>query len=285
MSRILTALMVLCAAVICSGCRKTAPVAEDREIRSQVSGKKAGDSGPDLSIMVKIPAGNFWMGCSPELDRSCQADEKPGHRVFLNEFWIDRTEVTVAQYAECFNAGSCNKPAAWENCNWGKKGRGRAPVNCVDWLQARAFCQWAGKRLPSEAEWEKAARGTDGRKFPWGNRGQGCKYAVMAQRGKGCGIKSAWPVCSKPSGNSPYGLCDMLGNVPEWVNDWYQNDYYGFAPVKNPAGPETGKERVVRGGSWYMSPVLLGASRRQAVFPDGGAIDEGFRCAWSGGDK
>jgi len=277
--------VILWAGILGANCTQTKLAPRESTMPRQIRGQKAGAPEPDLSIMVKIPAGDFWMGCNTKQDQDCQADEKPGHRVTLGEFWIDRTEVTVAQYAACFNAGSCRKPQNWKDCNWGKRGRGRAPVNCVDWQQAWDYCKWSGKRLPTEAEWEKAARGTDGRKYPWGNRGLGCKYAVMDKGGKGCGMQSTWPVCSKPTGNSPYGLCDMLGNVGEWVSDWYQKDYYAYAPVKDPTGPSTGKERVVRGGSWYLAPVLLAASRRQAVYPDGGAVDEGFRCAWSGREK
>jgi len=232
--------------------------------------------------MISIPAGEFFMGCNPEVDDQCQPDEKPGRKVYLDAFRIDRTEVTVAQYARCVKAGQCTPPDTETTCNWGKEGRARHPVNCVDWHQAQAYCAWAGKRLPTAAQWEKAARGADGRKYPWGNQDAGCERAVMIGKETGCDKRSTWPVCSKPEGNSAYGLCDMAGNVWEWVADWYRPGAYQSADKKNPAGPSFGVFRAVRGGSWFSTPEYLRASNRDRDPPKVRHDVTGFRCVRGG---
>ncbi len=241
--------------------------------------------GRDNAEMVYIPPGEFMMGCAPE-DRKCDSDERPYHRVYLDGYWIDRHEVTVEQYRLCVREGVCKIPGKGEHgeyCNWGKPGKEKHPVNCVSWYEADRYCRWAGKRLPTEAEWEKAARGTDGRVYPWGDAGASCKYAVMYemyQKVPGCGRKSTWPVCSKPLGNSPYGLCDMTGNVWEWVADWYSSNYYQHSPLRNPQGPSAGKYRILRGGSWwYEVQRHLRVSNRYWLFPTYRGVFLGFRCA------
>ncbi len=241
--------------------------------------------------MVRIPAGEFWMGCNPELDDDCDDDEEPGRKVWLDEYFIDRTEVTFEQYQRCVDAGTCTHHWDDGTCygftggKWKKdvlpasfRGR-KQPVVCVDWNQAEAFCQWAGKRLPTEAEWEKAARGADGRNYPWGNREASCDYAVMDDGGDGCGKDRTWPVCAKERGNSPYGLCDMAGNVWEWVSDWYGKEYYESGATRNPKGSKDGKYRVLRGGSWYDYPSHLRASPRYGGLPTHWSSHYGFRCA------
>ncbi len=232
--------------------------------------------------MVFIPAGEFWMGCSANVDTECGDEEKPGREVYLDAFVIDKTEVTVKQYGRCVQAGRCKKPKSMgKYCNWKKSGRGRHPINGVDWNDAKAYCEWAGKRLPTEAEWEKAARGTDKRMYPWGNQEASCAYAVMDDGEKGCGKDLTWPVCSKEKGNSSYGLCDMAGNVWEWVADRYGKDYYSSGPGRNPSGPGRGKRRVLRGGSWNNFPVNVRSSFRYRRFPIGRYHDIGFRCSRS----
>ena len=238
--------------------------------------------------MVTVPAGPFWMGCNSETDTNCQSFEQPYHEVTLSAFEIDRTEVTLAAYTECVTAGICTVPQVdWkDNCNWGVTGKENHPVNCVDWEQATAYCTYVSKRLPTEAEWEKAARGTDGRLHPWGNESATCDRAVMEQDGQdGCGTGDTAPVCSKsPAGDSPYGACDMVGNVWEWVHDWYSSEYYATSPAENPTGPEDGVQsvnRVVRGGGFDDYDFFMRLTHRNQYFPGymGAQYDLGFRCA------
>jgi formylglycine-generating enzyme required for sulfatase activity len=184
--------------------------------------------------MVAVPAGEFFLGCNEQIDRECYDDEKPGRRVFVAAFRIDKTEVTVAQYGRCVQAGGCSSPDTRSGCNYGTGGRDEHPVNCVDWQQADTYCRWAGKRLPTEAEWEKAARGRDGRIYPWGNQWDTSRANV--------GSGGTVAVGSYASGASPYGALDMSGNVWEWTADWYDGEH---------------KYRSGRGGSW----VTLRAGR------------------------
>lgn len=202
--------------------------------------------------------------------------QKPERRVYLDAFAIDKTEVTVAAYKTCVNARICSLPRA-TNCHADDVNyeRENHPMNCVNWNQAKAYCKWAGKRLPTEAEWEKAARGTDGRKYPWGNDTPTCNLTVMSDCSHG-----TQPVGSKPSGASPYGALDMAGNVEEWTADWYDESYYANAPDKNPSGPQSGSERVTRGGgfSTYGSRGLT-TSMSSGSEPSRSGPPTGFRCA------
>lgn len=231
--------------------------------------------------MVQIPAGSFWMGCDTEVDADCGSDETPYHEVTLPVYYIDATEITVAAYGECVAAGACTVPSIdSSNCNSNMTGKETHPVNCVDWFQARKYCAWAGKRLPTEAEWEKAARGTDGRKYPWGNEIATCDYAVMSEVGSSCVTNSTRFVCSKsPAGDSPYGLCDVSGNVWEWVSDWYGSAYYSSSPGTDPVGPASGSSRVMRGGSYYYAEGVLRVSNRDYYDPSASGTNLGFRCA------
>jgi hypothetical protein len=204
--------------------------------------------------MVTVAGGPFFMGCNEKVDSSCQTDERPGQLVIVAPFAIDRTEVTVAQYRACVEAGRCDEPDSSDpSCNWGKPDRDSHPVNCVDWYQATAYCDWAGKRLPTEAEWEKAARGTDRRVYPWGNAWETDRANVASDGTK--------PVGSYPSGASPYSALDMAGNVWEWVSD------------------NVGGGRGLRGGSWYGRPSHARASYRLSSGPGDRRVDVGFRCA------
>ncbi len=230
--------------------------------------------------MVLVPAGSFRMGCDSS-DRDCWANERPRHDVYLDTFYIDKTEVTVADYTQCRRAGSCTQPNTGHGCNWGLEHRTNHPINCVDWDQAKSFCAWVAKRLPSESEWEKAARGADGRVYPWGDQKPSCSYAIMDDGGDGCGQDHTWPVGSMTQGASPYGALDMAGNVWEWVNDWYDEDYYAASPKRNPEGPPRGSRRVFRGGGWPNGFAALRTSGRNKFKPEERFSNLGFRCARS----
>ena len=225
--------------------------------------------------MVEISAGAFFMGCNEKVDTQCDDDEKPGHSVYLDAYSIDTFEVTVADYQRCVETEACSVEGLTEysNCNWEKRDRTDHPLNCVDWEQATAYCAWAGKRLPTEAEWEKAARGdTDRRLYPWGNIWDSAK-ANTNESGQGGTV----PVGSYPAGM--YGLYDMAGNVWEWMSDWYDVDYYKQGSNRNMNGPENGGSRVLRGGSWYGSATYARVSGRSGGTPVYRSPDVGFRCA------
>jgi serine/threonine-protein kinase len=224
---------------------------------------------PRLSPMVLVPSGKFRMGCAPD-DEACDTRQEPRRLVDLDAFFIDVTEVTVTHYRWCVAVGDCDNAHLTEQsndgrefkedkfCNWDTVGRANHPINCVGWSQADAFCKWAGKRLPTEEEWEKAARGTDGRIYPWGKKPPSCQLAVVKDDDYGCGRRSTWPAGSKPAGKSPYGVMNMGGNVGEWVSD-----------------------RSVRGGAWlYPKAAWLRVSHRAGKFPGRGSFI-GFRCARS----
>ena len=243
--------------------------------------------------MVYVPAGEFLMG-SP--DGEGHDDEHPQHRVTLDEFWIDRTEVTNEQYRQCVEAGACDAPTS---CNWGWSiyddgEKGDDPVLCVNWHNADAYCGWAGARLPTEAEWEKAARGTAGQVYPWGDQFDGsrvnsCDVSCEDDRADGDwddGYARTAPVGSYPAGASPYGALDMTGNVLEWVADWYDADYYRASPGLNPQGPATGNYNgyngnVLRGGSWYDTQEGVRSAARNRLDPFGVTDNIGFRCCVS----
>jgi iron(II)-dependent oxidoreductase len=193
---------------------------------------------------------------------------------------MTKTQVTVEQYKACVDAGVCTAPDTGDYCNWGQSDRGKHPINCVDWHQAQAYAKWAGGRLPTEAEWEYAAR-SGGRdwKYPWGNENATCERAVMYDGDLGCGRESTWPVCSKPRGNTTHGLCDMAGNVWEWVQDWYHDSYKG-APTDGSAWEKpTGSSRVDRGGSWGNGAGSVRAAIRNHASPGYRHDTLGFRLA------
>jgi formylglycine-generating enzyme required for sulfatase activity len=237
----------------------------------------------DAVATVLAPAGEFLMGCTSAGDPACRPDEQLQRTVRLDAFRIDAVEVTNARYEKCVAAGVCTEPhdtASYTRpAYYGDPAYADYPVIAVDWTQAAAYCAWAGKRLPTEAEWEKAARGADGSIHPWGSAPASCERANFgAADGAGC-IGDTAPVGSLSAGASPYGALDMAGNVQEWVSDWYQDDYYLSAPDDNPPGPAMGTHRVLRGGSWYDLPEAIRATARQAGSPTGWDYWYGFRCA------
>ncbi|MGE3976368.1 MAG: SUMF1/EgtB/PvdO family nonheme iron enzyme [Nitrospira sp.] len=230
----------------------------------------------DGAPMVFIPAGKFWMG-SP--DGEGDKDEHPRHQVTLDGFYMDKFEVIVARYAEFVRAKNRSKPDYWDQVDSSK--HRNLPVVGVDWHDAKAYCEWAGKRLPTEAEWEKAARGTDGRTYPWGNEQPTARLANFGKDGLTTNIYDdrLAPVDNYEAGNSPYGLHHMAGNVWEWTADWYDENYYGNSPERNPTGPSGGGYRALRGGSWVDDPVNVRSATRVRDTPSLRVGHFGFRCA------
>jgi len=241
----------------------------------------------DGMVMAYISAGEFQMG-SNEND-----DEKPVHSVYLDAFWMDVTEVTNAMYASFLNSEGNQQEGgvSWlsetasvriqdESGGWkAQVGYEKHPVVYVSWYGAQAYCVWAGRRLPSEAEWEKAARGgLEGKTYPWGDEEPTCERGAQnsAQFG-GCEGGDTAPAAS--FGANGYGLFDMAGNVWEWVADWYSDTYYQSSSKNNPAGPASGEYRVLRGGSWGYVAGNLRAADRFRDFPVIRGDDVGFRCA------
>ncbi|HSF68152.1 MAG TPA: formylglycine-generating enzyme family protein [Nitrospiraceae bacterium] len=234
---------------------------------------------PPLSgdtIMVEIPEGPFVMGFE---GTQALEDERPKHQVFLPTFFMDLYEVTTSQYA-LFLADT-HRSAPWQ---WGTvdlSQHGDRPVVGVDWSDADAYCRWKGKGLPTEAEWEKAARGTDGRLYPWGNQPPHKDLANFALGARFSYTQVVMPVQSYERGRSPYGLYQMAGNVWEWVQDWYSANYYEISPERSPQGPEEGQFKVLRGGSWSDLPKYLLTYGRFKLPPDTRNSYTGFRCAKS----
>ena len=247
---------------------------------------KPSASDPLLADMVLVPAGEFPMG----LDQGASAtDESPQHRVWLGDFYIDRTEVTNAQFKAFCDATDRIYPnnPSWEEGYFLAKPD--HPVVNITWEQARAYCQWAGKRLPSEAEWEKAARGTDGRLYPWGNTWDPERVNVWGDTSGADRFRRTAPVGSIPKGQSQYGALDRIGNVWEWCADWFDEHYYASSPARDPRGPsKPTKFRVVRGGGFSSPRVPTGdtvVANRSKNVPTQPIDRLGCRCAWSKGFK
>ena len=229
--------------------------------------------------LVYVPEGEFLMG-SADSDRLAIANEKPQRVVYLDAFWMDRTEVTNAMYARCVGAGVCVKPwntmAQTGGSYYDNPLYANYPVAHVSWQDANTYCRWAGRRLPTEAEWEKAARGMDGRLYPWGNR---TPSGLLLNFDSFSG--DFVEVGQFPGGSSPYGALDMAGNAWEWVADWYAADYYATGPARNPPGPSAGENRVLRGGGWDSGANVVRAALRFWGSPYGQNDANGFRCAVS----
>ncbi len=220
--------------------------------------------------MVLVPAGKFARGSNRG------EDEKPVRQIYLNAFYMDKFEVTVGQYARYLEVTGMEEPPDWSIMN--QPQHQRRPVVNVSWEDAVNYCKWAGKRLPTEAEWEKAARGTDGRIYPWGNEAPTRLHANYGRKDWDDHLALA-PVGSFEAGKSPYGIYDMAGNAWEWVFDWYDHDSYVTSLEKNPIGPAKGDQKVVRGGSWlYVSDFLRSAHRFNAQ-PMNRHFGYGFRCS------
>jgi serine/threonine-protein kinase len=221
-----------------------------------------------------VPAGDFIMGYDAGTDDA----ERPAHIVFISAFWIDQTEVTNNQYSACVATRACTPPASASSSArtdyLTNPQFANYPVTQVSWFQAQVYCEWAGRRLPSEAEWEKAARGTDGRLYPWGNSFE--RFGNFFHPGSG----DTQPVGSYPQGAGPYGSFDMTGNVWEWVADWYQRDFYSTSPATNPTGPSAGQERILRGGGWSTNEyAFITTFNRFSRPPSHYGNSIGFRCA------
>ena len=223
--------------------------------------------------MIYIPAGKFTMGSDSSRSYS---DEKPKREVTLKAYLIDQYEVTNRQYALCVNKGVCSMPSLTKSSTrssyYGNTNYDNYPVINVSWAQASAYCQWVGGELPTEAQWEKAARGENGNKYPWGNKKPNSN---LANYDGNMGDTTA--VGSYPNGASPYGVMDMAGNVWEWVRDWYK-DSYDENQTNNPIGPAKGGSRVIRGGGWGLTSWDVRSAYRYFSSPRDTRNDVGFRC-------
>jgi formylglycine-generating enzyme required for sulfatase activity len=237
-------------------------------------------SPSDGMTEIYIPSGTFIMGSTDDFTEA-ELQEKPQHNVYLDGYWIDLTEVTQGMYKRCVAAGLCTDLVhdTEQNPHYTNPEYDTHPVVYVTWDQAKKYCEATGRRLPTEAEWEKAARGTDGRLYPWGDtppNGNLALYAMASNTTRSVG--------SYPAGKSPYGVLDMIGNVREWVNDVYSEYYYGESPDRNPQGPELSEDhssRTLRGASFKDSLHYTHLAMRFHHVPNSPGENRGFRCAVS----
>ncbi len=245
---------------------------------------------PAHDEMVKIPAGTFLMGSDKKVDRNAYQPEFPQRKVYLDAYEIDKYEVTTVQFLK-FVLATDRKPLIdwqYEGGNF-QETMANHPVMHVSWFDADAYCRWAGKRLPTSAEWEKAARGEDGRIYPWGNEPAGLSRANFGRTGLSGPVRDRperlllYPpiisVDKYDNGVSPYGVFQLAGNVAEWTADWYDPHYYKTAPDRNPKGPEKGTQRAFRGGGWIDSTPSVRPAQRNGTDPNTKMNWLGFRCA------
>lgn len=232
------------------------------------SGKLGEERLSGDALMMFIPAGEFLMG-SPDNDPLAGKDEKPQHKVYLDSFWMDKFLVTNGRYLFCVRAGRCQQPDTIYGYNVSVVNSTQYypgpspydfPVINLTWNDAQIYCEWAGKRLPTEAEWEKTARGIDGRIYPWGNT-----FDPSKLNSKESGRFAPTAIDTFPNGTSPYGVMDMAGNLWQWVSDWYGDDFYQMSPLRNPIGPSGGKFRVMRGGSFLDDKLRARSAYRSAI--------------------
>ena len=270
---------------------------ESDDSESDSESETGGNS--QVGDMVDIPAGDFQMGCDEMSVADCMSDELPIHLVSLSAFQIDRTEVTVAAYRECVDSGACTEPDMDNpetgpdvpECNWDEPGREQHPVNCLIRPQALEYCAFRDRRLPTEAEWEYAARGQTERLFPWGDASPSCDLANTSVPSPCEDPARTLPVGSKPDGVSAFGVHDMGGNVREMLSDWYQSEYYAMSPQADPQGPTSGEpdplfveypQVVTRGGHFMEEEeAWLRASDRVPFLEETSGFTLGFRCAKS----
>ena len=274
----LWAVISLVAGVVCLGTGEPQPSKAGQVASSTEAGR-----GRDGAPMVFIAAGPFTMGSNDGLP-----NERPEHTVTLDAYYIDTYEVTLSLYRKFLEVGNHESPPTWDDVV--ATTVGDRPAIGIRWTSADAYCRWAGKRLPTEAEWEKAARGSDGRRYPWGDMQP---FVDMANYNRGLWVSEAITLVAvtsglegmsvrhglKEGGKSPFGVSHMAGNAAEWVADWYERDYYYKSHGRNPAGPITGEKRVLRGGSWVDLPLALRVTARFSAEPDFEDRTIGFRCA------
>ncbi len=247
------------------------------EMVNQVPDRQLEMIGDDGAPMVLVQAGEFTMGIGSE------GSLEPAHRVYLSSYYLDKYEVTVKRYAVFIGSTRHAEPKYWNQAN--QSSDANRPVIGVNWEDANAYCQHYGKRLPTEAEWEKAARGVDGRNYPWGNEPPTNRHANFGK--EWLGYEKTLSIAGEyESGKSPYGVYDLAGNVAEWVADWYEQDYYRKSSKENPGGPLGGGGRVVRGGNWRAkSGAGLESHFRGSGNWGSRTYDVGFRCAKTFGEQ
>ncbi len=289
-------LVVFMSGLCVLGASEPQPAKQGDKDKDEIVFPKAEAKGNDEAPMVLIPAGCFTMGnnnIGPEANQGFP-NESPEHEVCLKDYFLDQFEVTVQRYDKFVEATKHDPPSLLDDD--AVVAAPDRPVVDVSWDDADAYCKWAGKRLPTEAEWEKAARGNEARRFPWGfmtpfpdlanyNRGDWVSYPVtlapVTYGAAGLNIRLG---IQKGGGRSAYGIYNMAGNANEWVADWYDREYYKKNPPKdNPTGPETGSKKVYRGGSWIDPPRHLRATVRFSAEPDFHDRTMGFRCAMDAG--